>query len=557
VVQGIAMIDFRGRISVMNDRARALLRIPRQGTAAAQDMIDRLVGAGSPCPVVGQQDAADADRQSLVSIADDGQVIEISTTRLPDGGKVHTLTDITDQHRAQTRIRYLAHHDALTGLPNRVLLAERIRAALSDARSSGQAVAVMFLDLDGFKGVNDTRGHLFGDRLLQHVAGLIQATIGAGDFVARLGGDEFTIVRAGALDPAETVRLAPLLIERISNPVTIEGREVRISASIGIAMFPRDGTDHHELFKHADIALYRAKSAGRATYRLFEHGMDESLQRRMMLEEELRSALDAGQLQVHFQPQMEIGSLRIVGFEALARWPHPRLGLVPPMDFIALAEECGLINRLGAFVLRQACREAASWPASCYVSVNVSPLQLLDSGFPALVRDVLAEAGLPPRRLELEITESAMTDDSGHTMATLESLRELGVRLALDDFGTGYSSLSNLLRIRFEKVKIDSSFVQGQLHDPKAHAIVGAILAMSQHMGLTVTAEGVETEAHLAMLRGQKCPLVQGYWSGRAIAGSETLTLLRQSQSRSRVARQIAEIVAGHASEPVPVAPLG
>jgi EAL domain-containing protein (putative c-di-GMP-specific phosphodiesterase class I) len=254
---------------------------------------------------------------------------------------------------------------------------------------------------------------------------------------------------------------------------------------------------------------------------------------------------------------MEIGSLRIVGFEALARWEHPRLGFVPPADFIALAEECGLINRLGAFVLRQACHEATSWPASCYVSVNVSPLQLLDTRFPELVQNVLAEAGLPPRRLELEITESAMTDDSGHTMATLESLRALGVRLALDDFGTGYSSLSNLLRIRFEKVKIDSSFVQGQLHDPKAHAIVGAILAMSQHMGLTVTAEGVETEAHLAMLRGQKCPLIQGYWSGRAIAGGETLTLLRESQSRSRVARQIAEIVAGHASEPAPLAPLG
>jgi diguanylate cyclase (GGDEF)-like protein len=557
VVQGIAMIDFRGRISVLNDRARALLRISRQGTGTAQEMIDRLVSAGSPCLVSAQPGAADADRRSLVSIADDGQVIEISTTRLPDGGKVHTLTDITEQHRAQTRIHYLAHHDALTGLPNRVLLAERIRAALSNAEATDHAVAVMFLDLDGFKGVNDTRGHLFGDRLLQHVAGLIQATIGAGDFVARLGGDEFTIVRAGTTDLAEAVRLAPLLIERISDPVTIEGREVRVSASIGIAMYPRDGTDHHELFKHADIALYRAKSEGRATYRLFERGMDESLRRRMMLEELLRNALDANQLQVHFQPQMEIGSLRIVGFEALARWEHPRLGFVPPADFIALAEECGLINRLGAFVLRQACHEATSWPASCYVSVNVSPLQLLDTRFPELVQNVLAEAGLPPRRLELEITESAMTDDSGHTMATLESLRALGVRLALDDFGTGYSSLSNLLRIRFEKVKIDSSFVQGQLHDPKAHAIVGAILAMSQHMGLTVTAEGVETEAHLAMLRGQKCPLIQGYWSGRAIAGGETLTLLRESQSRSRVARQIAEIVAGHASEPAPLAPLG
>jgi diguanylate cyclase (GGDEF)-like protein len=557
VVQGIAMIDFRGRISVINDRARALLGISKQSGNSAEEMIDRLVTTGSPSIVSGQSDTPDPKRQSLVSIAEDGQVIEISTTRLPDGGKVHTLTDITEQHKAQSRIHYLAHHDALTELPNRVLLADRIRAALGKAETTDQKVVVMFLDLDGFKGVNDTRGHLFGDRLLQHVAGLIKSTIAKDDFVARLGGDEFTIVREGVSDLTEALRLAPSLIDRISEPVTIDGREVRVSASIGVAVFPRDGSDHHELFRHADIALYRAKNEGRATYRMFQRGMDESLQRRMLLEAELRSALDAGKLEVHFQPQMEIGSLRIVGFEALARWQHPGLGWVPPTDFIALAEECGLINRLGAFVLRQACKEATSWPASCYVSVNVSPLQLLDTGFPELVRNVLIEAGLPPRRLELEITESAMTDNSGHTMAALESLQALGVRLALDDFGTGYSSLSNLLRIRFEKVKIDSSFVQGQLHDPKAHAIVAAILAMSQHMGLTVTAEGVETEAHLAMLRGQKCPLIQGHLSGRAIASGETLMLLRDSQSRRRVARQIAEIVAEHAAEQAPLTPMG
>ena len=556
VVQGIAMIDFRGKISVINDRARTLLGISRLGGSPPQEIIDRLVSTGTPSLVSGEPDASEMQRQSLVSVAEDGQVIEISTTRLPDGGKVHTLTDITEQHRAQSRIHYLAHHDALTELPNRVLLTERIRAALSKAESTEQKVVVMFLDLDGFKGVNDTRGHLFGDRLLQHVAGLIKSTIASDDFVARLGGDEFTIIREGVSDLAEALQLAPVLIDQISNPVTIEGREVRVSASIGIAVFPRDGSDHHELFRHADIALYRAKNEGRATYRTFQRGMDESLQRRMLLEAELRNALDVGKLEVHFQPQMEIGSLRIVGFEALARWEHPGLGWVPPTDFIALAEECGLINRLGAFVLRQACKEATTWPASCYVSVNVSPLQLLDAGFPELVRNVLKEAGLPPRRLELEITESAMTDNSGHTMAALESLQELGVRLALDDFGTGYSSLSNLLRIRFEKVKIDSSFVQGQLHDPKAHAIVAAILAMSEHMGLTVTAEGVETEAHLAMLRVQKCPLIQGHLSGRAIAAGETLMLLRDSQSSRRVARQIAEIVAEHAAEQAPLAPL-
>jgi diguanylate cyclase (GGDEF)-like protein len=394
---------------------------------------------------------------------------------------------------------------------------------LSHAAANGEMVMVMFMDLDGFKGVNDTLGHLLGDRLLKQVAEVIGMTIGPNDFVARLGGDEFTIVRSEVTDIEAALQLAPLLIERITEPMVIGGHELRVSASIGVAVSPQHGLDYHALFKNADIALYRAKSEGRATYRIFEAGMDERLRLRMIFEEDLRVALDSGALQVHFQPQFESSSLRIVGFEALVRWDHPRHGWVPPGVFIAVAEECGLINKLGMFVLEQACKEAVEWPAAYYVAVNVSSIQLLDVGFVGLVRDVLAHAGLPARRLELEITESVMTDRSGHTMSALTALRELGVRMALDDFGTGYSSLSNLLCFRFDKVKIDCSFIQGQLHDSKARAIVEAILAMSQHIGLTVTAEGVETEAQLTLLREQGCPLIQGYLLGQPTATGRTV----------------------------------
>jgi diguanylate cyclase (GGDEF)-like protein len=456
---------------------------------------------------------------------DDGQVIEVRTTPLADGEKIHTLTDITEQHRAQTHIRYMAHHDALTGLPNRALLEEKISAALTQAASTGRQVLVMFIDLDSFKGVNDTLGHLIGDLLLKHVAEVIGSAIGPHDFVARLGGDEFIVVRSEVEDAGTAAELANLLIDCISDSVIIEDHELRVSTSIGISVFPRDGVDHHVLFKKADIALYRAKAEGRATYRIFESGMDERLHRRLMLEEDLRHALETETLQVHFQPQFESSTLRLAGFEALARWNHPKHGWVSPEVFIAVAEEAGLIVRLGAFVLERSCEQAMRWPSDCFIAVNVSAIQLLDAGFLGQLKDILARTGLPAHRLELELTESVMTDSGRQTVSTLNAVRELGIGLALDDFGTGYSSLSNLLRFRFDKVKIDRSFIQEQHRDSEARAILEAILAMSRHIGLKVTAEGVETEAQLAMLKRQGCTLIQGYLLGRAAPGSETLGL--------------------------------
>jgi diguanylate cyclase (GGDEF)-like protein len=526
VTQGIMMIDSRGSLSVSNQRAMNLLHLPEQTwtASAALESVNRVIDRGRPISA-GLSNPSASDCQILESVMDDGQVIEVRTTPLADGEKIHTLTDITEQHRAQSHIRYMAHHDALTGLPNRALLEEKISAALTQAAATGRQVLVMFIDLDSFKGVNDTLGHLIGDLLLKHVAEVIGSAIGPHDFVARLGGDEFIVVRSEVEDAGTAAELANLLIDCISDSVIIEDHELRVSTSIGISVFPRDGVDHHVLFKKADIALYRAKAEGRATYRIFESGMDERLHRRLMLEEDLRHALETETLQVHFQPQFESSTLRLAGFEALARWHHPKHGWVSPEVFIAVAEEAGLIVRLGAFVLERSCEQAMQWPSDCFIAVNVSAIQLLDASFLGQLKDILARTGLPAHRLELELTESVMTDSGRQTVSTLNAVRELGIGLALDDFGTGYSSLSNLLRFRFDKVKIDRSFIQEQHRDSEARAILEAILAMSRHIGLKVTAEGVETEAQLAMLKRQGCTLIQGYLLGRAVPGRETLEL--------------------------------
>ena len=367
--------------------------------------------------------------------------------------------DITERRRAEARIAFMAHHDALTGLPNRVLFRERMEEALLWMHR-GESAAVLCLDLDDFKTVNDTLGHPVGDRLLQLVGERLQNAVRETDTVARLGGDEFAVLQS--VDDAEDAGLlAARLIGIISAPYEVDGQALSVGVSIGIAVGPGDGDDCDRLLKSADMALYRAKAEGRGAYCFFEAEMDARLQARRRLEIDLRAALAADALEVHYQPLVQLGSGEVAGFEALVRWNHAERGNVPPIDFIHLAEETGLIAPLGAFVLRRACMEAASWPDHIKIAVNLSPLQFRAGTLFEQVREALEAARLKPERLELEITESLLLEKSDQVLATLHALRALGVRISMDDFGTGYSSLSYLRSFPFDKIKIDRSFVHG------------------------------------------------------------------------------------------------
>lgn len=446
-----------------------------------------------------------------------------NTVRQSEGEVSHhilTTIDISDRKRSEQRIRFLAEHDVLTELPNRALCVERLRLALQQARRQGHSVAVLFIDLDRFKNINDSLGHHIGDALLRSVAQRLCASVREGDTVSRQGGDEFVVVLSQVRD-AEEVRqvVQERLIPAVRQPHAVEGAELHVSCSVGIAIGPQDSDDLDELMRHADVAMYEAKSAGRDLARFFAPSMTEQAQLRMALEADLRRAIEQQQFELHWQPRVAASDGRLVGAEGLIRWHHPSRGLVSPAEFIPIAEETGLIVAIGAWVIDEACRQAARWreegrPAIT-LSINLSARQLRQSDLVERVTESLARHGVAPRHLELELTESLAMEDADAHLRQLQALRQLGVRLSIDDFGTGHSSLAYLTRLPLDKLKIDRAFVKHMLDDAPDRAVTMAVIALGRTLGLTVVAEGVETLAQLQMLRQAHCDELQGYHIAR------------------------------------------
>jgi len=462
--------------------------------------------------------------QDTVIDTPDGRRIRLVYKRSPDGGWATTLEDITDRSRFEARIKHLAHYDALTDLPNRTLF--QLHAEQMIARLPLVPFAILYIDIDEFKGINDSLGHLIGDEFLREVALRLRGCVGEQDFVARLGGDEFAIVQYGVASEAEISALIDAVYEALRSPFECHGHRLSGDASIGVAVAPCDGSDLMGLLKSADLAMYAAKAAGRRTYRFFEAGMETEANSRRELERDMRAALIEGGFEIHYQPLCDVRNEQIVGCEALLRWRHPRRGMISPAEFVPIAEETGLIKEIGQWVLDTACREAARWPAHIRVAVNVSPVQFKSQTLALNVATALANSGLDPRRLELEITEAVLIGDDEAALTTFAQLRELGVHIALDDFGTGYSSLRYLHRFPFDKIKIDRSFVQEVADGTGASSIIRAVVGIAAERNIITTAEGVETRMQLDTVRKLGCTQMQGYLFSAARPPREIRSML-------------------------------
>lgn len=449
--------------------------------------------------------------------------VEVFSRLMDDGARMETsgltvlaVRDLRERRAAEEKIRYLAEHDGLTGLPNRNSLQHRLAAALDRVEASGESLSVICIDLDHFKEANDQHGHLAGDAILVETARRLQSSVQAPSFAARLGGDEFIVVQvAGGDQPTAAAELSGRLIEMLSTPVSHEEQELALGASLGVSLYPDDGRTTEALMANADMALYRAKESGRGVYRFFKREMDDTIRERRSLARDLRQGIADEELVVHYQPLARATDGEVCGFEALVRWQHPTRGMIPPLDFIPVAEENGLIGALGDWVLRRACADAAAWEKPLRIAVNLSPLQLHNPALPSLVHEVLITTGLSPSRLELEITESALFKDYQRALDNLRRLKALGVRIAMDDFGTGFSSLSTLQSFPFDKIKIDKSFVENIHRHDRATVIVRAVLGLGRSLEIPVVAEGVETEEQIIFLRGENCTELQGYAIGR------------------------------------------
>ena len=529
MTHGLCMFDSAKRLVVCNKQYANLYRLPPElqkvGTPheaiIAHRVINGFLTGGTSASAVDQKLNAlsqlPADEPSVrVDELADGRLIRVIRQPMEGGGWVATHEDITSQKRTEMQIIHMARHDILTGLANRAVMLEKVKEALSRNRRNGEVFTIFMLDLDRFKGVNDTLGHHIGDELLKEAAQRLKLSLRESDTLARLGGDEFAIIQAGESDQREAaIAIAIRIIDNLNEPFEIEGHKLNIGTSIGIALAPEDGTDSDELMKKADMALYRAKADGRNGHSFFDPAMTAQADARHHMEKDLRSAISNKQMELHYQPVIDIKTRKTCGAEALIRWRHPEKGLISPLDFIPLAEETGLIVPIGEWVLQQACTDAMSWPSGIKVAVNLSPVQFKKGNLLDVILCILVETGLPPQRLELEITESVLFENEGTNVTMMHQLKNLGISIALDDFGTGYSSLSYLTMFPFDKIKIDKSFTLNMTRNPASAAIIAAVLSLGRSLGIATTAEGVETRQEFRSLYASGVNFVQGFFFGR------------------------------------------
>ncbi len=533
--QGLCMFDAGARLVICNDAYVRLYDLPPELSvpgasfdAILKHRFERGMAPASGAAAYTASRYAVIERQAAqrdVFELEDGRSILICHQPMADGGWVATHEDITEQRQKEARIRHLARHDALTDLPNRRLFHEELDKGIARARR-GETVAVLCVDLDHFKAINDTQGHAVGDEVLVAVAQRLRDAARGSDTVARIGGDEFSLLLTGLGSPADAAAVASRIVSALARPIEALGHSVTIGGSVGIAVAPADGLDAEALLSKADLALYRAKQEGRGNYHFFEQEMDEALQRRRSLEHALRQALGRNEFRLVYQPLIRIETGRISAFEALVRWDHPEKGTINAAEFIPIAEETGTIVALGEWVLRQACLEAAGWPEDIRITVNLSAVQFRNRAMVAQVASALRESGLPPARLELEITETLLLNDAELTLGTLRQLRGLGVRISMDDFGTGYSSLNYLRSFPFDRIKLDRSFLEGLTPAENNVAIIRAVIGLGRSLGMATAAEGIETDEQLAAVRMQGCDEVQGFLFSPPLPASAARALI-------------------------------
>ena len=541
--QGLCLYDSNGRLTIFNVQFAEMYRLDPAHIhtgMAVRDLIALKVEAGNhPGRTVAElatERQAFIDRKQpgiLLETPRDGTVIAISHEPMAGGGWVSTYEDISARKAVEAQIVHMARHDGLTALPNRTVLNERLEQALAKA-GRGIGTAVLCLDLDHFKAVNDTLGHAVGDKLLQAVAERLVACIREGDTVARLGGDEFAVLQSGTHRPEEAKLLAERIIAAVSAPYCLHGHQIVIGISVGLALMPADGATPGAVLRSADTALYSAKADGRGGFCFFQPEMDARLQKRRTLELDLREGFATHQFELFYQPIVNVRTGTVSGFEALLRWHHPTRGMVSPAEFIPVVEEIGLITPLGEWIIARACSDATHWPGATKVAVNLSAIQFKSANLVPNVVACLADTGLAPGRLELEITESVLLNDNDSTLATLHELRALGVRIAMDDFGTGYSSLGYLRSFPFDKIKIDQSFIRDLTTHADSIHIVRAVIGLCAGLNMTTTAEGVETQDQLDQLCAEGCTEIQGYLFGRPAPAAAVGQTIRTIHAEAR-----------------------